>query len=336
VHSRIGTYGLTRVFLFCLVVIFPVFASPQTQINTFVDTTRGYIGDLFHLQLEVSHPEGAEVIYPADTSALGEFTVRSASAEPQNNATLITYQLAVYDTGKYVVPPVPVRVARGNASAEMTSLESAPVEITILSMVPPDARELKDIKPLMSLPSTIPWLWIGLGLSLIAAAVGIWLYLRKRGAVEEPEISPRERRRLAHEWAHERLRQIEQRDYPAHGAMKQHFTEVSQTVRDYFENRYFFPALEMTSREVLDTLSEYDLGDEAEEQTAALLTRADLVKFAKYRPSPDEAYSSLQTAFHIVETTKIVDLAPADHEDDFHRNEGKEETSIQANKGEEP
>ncbi|HKJ67392.1 MAG TPA: hypothetical protein VKA68_05510, partial [bacterium] len=123
-------------------------------------------------------------------------------------------------------------------------------------------------------------------------------------------MTPEERRRSAHEIALRRLRDIRRAAYPARGAFKLHFSEVSETLRQYFEDRYFIPALEMTTTEVIRELPAYVSDDGLDQKIEALLSLSDLVKFAKYRPSVAEADRVLTHAFDIVENTKI----PTDHD----------------------
>ena len=309
--------------------------SEQAQLSTYIDTTRGYIGDLFHLELSLNHPKGYRVDYPEDTTSLGEFTVRNSSLNRRKTGSEITYQLAVYDTGQYTIPSIPVRLLSGDTTQESYSLRSDPITIFILSMVPPDSAELRDIKPLMSLPPRIPWVWIGAGVGVLLLGGGLWWFLRRRNGEEEPEMTPKERREAAHKWALKRLREIERADYPAKGAMKQHFSEISATVRRYFENRYFFPALEMTSSEVLHALPDHHMNGEIAEMVRDLLMTADLVKFARYRASREEAGQVLRQAYQIIESTKIEEMRST--AEDLAEGETRdEEERIPANKGEEP
>ncbi|MCF7804836.1 MAG: BatD family protein [Candidatus Marinimicrobia bacterium] len=311
--------------------------------TTTVDTTAGLIGDLFHLELSVEHPEGAQVSLPQDIQTLGEFSVRDIETNPGKTTTDITYSLAVYDTGRYTIPSIKVSVQPPDTGAAPISLESATQEIMIYSTVPPDAQELRDIKPLMDLPARIPWLWIGIGSGLLIAGILGWFWWRRRETEEEPEMTPEERRQSAHERAYKRLREIERADYPGKGAMKRHFSDISQTIRAYFEDRYFIPALEMTSTEVLRAFPENQLTPEIYNEVSDLLTTSDLVKFAKYQPSKEEADRVLEEGFDIVDHTKIEisEMEEVEDEEDPEVSEKQQDNTTQqqiaeVNKGESP
>jgi len=297
----------TIVAIILLIFVFPFTASAQVAVNTSIDTTNGFVGDIFHLNISVGHPPKYNVNFPAELKNLGNFSVRDVQQNTTKNISNITYSLAVYDTGKYIIPPVQFTVQPPDTSQKPLQFASDSVKVAILTLVPPDAKDLKDIKPLMDLPTRIPWLWIILGL-VVSILVGITLWrLRKMEPKEaEPEMTPAERRQSAHERAYKRLRAIEKANYPSHGAMKQHFSEVSETIRAYFEDRYFIGALEMTTTEVLRELPTNQIADSTMQTVREVLSLSDLVKFAKHEASLEEAKDVLTEAHKIVDDTKII------------------------------
>lgn len=325
--SRVRTmYLRTILFLSILLTVPNVHA--QVQMETRVDTTQGYIGDLFTLTLNVQHSKGFTVGYPDDLQTLGEFSVRDVHAETRPTQSIIRFTLTVFDTGEYEIPPVEIAVQPPDTAQEPLMFKSDPVEINIVSLVPADAQDLKDIKPLMDLPTQIPWLWIILSLILILIALALWIYFRKRTKKEEPEMTPEERRQSAHERAYKQLDRIRAAEYPRYGAMKEHFSEISQTIRAYFEDRYFINALEMTTREVMRNLPSGKLNRELEERIEHLLSLSDLVKFAKYKSSDKEAEESLESAYAIVDETKLIS---------YEYEENKEEAELLVeNRGDTP
>ncbi len=304
----------SRLLLLLTTLFFlPVSLVSQVEVYTSIDTTRGLIGDLFHLHVKTEHPSDYVVRYPDTLKTLGEFTIRDLSVHTKRTATTATYTLAVYDTGEYTIPPVSVTVFKPSEDESPLRIQSSEIHIAILSIVPPDAQELKDIKPLMRIPPKIRWMVILgiLGAAIIAAV--LWRKMRAARENEGAEMTPAERRRSAHEIALKRLREIRRANYPARGAFKLHFSEVSETVRQYFEDRYFIPALEMTTTEVMRELPAYVSDDAIGQKIEALLSLSDLVKFAKYQPSAAEAEEVLSHAFDVVELTKIA--AESDTED---------------------
>ena len=59
-------------------------------------------------------------------------------------------------------------------------------------------------------------------------------------------------------------------------------------------------ALESTSDEILDQLHRVPEAEPFQAQCRSFLTTADLVKFAKYQPAPEEHERELRSAYEIV------------------------------------
>jgi len=321
-----------------LLLLLPMQVFSQVQVTTSIDTTRGYIGDIFHLSIIAEHPKGYTLNAPTDVQNLEAFSVRDVEQQSGKNSSSVTYALAVYDTGHFTIPAVDVRVIPPDTSGKALKFLSEPIPVTILSMVPPDAQGLKDIKPLMDLPAQTPWLWIALGVVLFLLILLTVRWYRGRNEEPEPEMTPEERRQSAHERAYNRLRTIEKAGYPEKGAMKQHFSEISETIRAYFEDRFFIPALEMTSTEVIRAFPEDRIEPDISGEMTDLLTTSDLVKFARYSPSMEEAEQALSEAYHIVDATKIeiIESADENEESENEESETEHEHPFTENKGESP
>ncbi len=324
----------TIVALIFAILALPLIATAQVQVSTDIDTTHGFVGDLFHLKISVDHPPKYGVHFPAEIKNLGDFSVRHVQQKSIKNVDQITYALAVYDTGKYTIPPVDFTVQPADTSQKPLKFASDSVKVSILTVLPPNAKDLKDIKPLMDLPRRIPWLWILIGaIVLILVGIGVWKLRSREPKEAEPEMTPTERRQSAHEQAYKRLRQIEKANYPAHGAMKQHFSEVSETLRAYFEDRYFIGALEMTTTEVLRELPDNSVQASTLSMIREVLSISDLVKFAKHEASSEEAKQALKDAYQIVDDTKIIMTIGQEAESDATDKEQQDKLPTE-NKGE--
>jgi hypothetical protein len=117
--------------------------------------------------------------------------------------------------------------------------------------------------------------------------------------------------RPAHEIALEALYKLRESDLLATGQIKAYYVELTEIVRRYIEGRYFVPALELTTGELMDNLKTVAIETEAKAMLQDLLEHSDLVKFAKYAPVADEHERTFQLAESLVETTKLVMMAPA-------------------------
>ncbi len=96
-----------------------------------------------------------------------------------------------------------------------------------------------------------------------------------------------------------------------HGRIKEYHTELADTIRIYIERMFNINSMEMTSDEILEH-AEFLKVDKSSAYSALrqILTLADLVKFAKWNPSPSDNELSLMNAYLFVNQTKIEETVP--------------------------
>jgi hypothetical protein len=111
---------------------------------------------------------------------------------------------------------------------------------------------------------------------------------------------------LPHEVALDELARIAQLDLSAHGRFKEHYTLVSNCLRNYVETLYHVTALESTTAELRYALKRTPLTPDHIHGLLAILSESDLVKFAKFTPDVQDATAVLIQATAFVEATKPV------------------------------
>lgn len=148
------------------------------------------------------------------------------------------------------------------------------------------------------------WWWLLASLVLLLALGYYFLFYRKnkklfttKEKVQEP----------AHVIAFRELERIRNEKLWLKNQVKSYYTDLTDTIRHYFENRYGLSAMEQTSAEILESLKDTDyLTEDLMWKLREVLERADFVKFAKSMPLPDENERSLQHIYSIVEQTQVV------------------------------
>ncbi len=100
--------------------------------------------------------------------------------------------------------------------------------------------------------------------------------------------------------------------------VKEFHSELTEIVREYLHNRFNVDALEQTTPEILNQVETGNLLDNNNFSILSeMLGLADLVKFAKFQPLPDENENSLKTAYEFVLSTKQkVDLRADEKEEE--------------------
>lgn len=159
-----------------------------------------------------------------------------------------------------------------------------------------------------------------LSLTVWFVASQLYKYMRKREATERvlPKIAP-------HIVANKALVELNHRKLWQNGKYKLYYTELTAILRVYISERWGISAMEYTTPEIIEALSDIDMPRDSRFALVALLRTADMVKFAKAEPDADENEENYTRAYYFVENTKLIDEA---------ENEGKEDITIETKIGE--
>jgi hypothetical protein len=308
-------YGIIKgVFIVFLVFItIMVVHSQDFQANARLDTTSLLIGDQTNLSMNFKFPAKTQVQWPLiKDTILGYIQVLYRSkidtTISKDNKWMTLHQtlkITSFDSGLYTIPPIRFYFRE----LPDTTLHFSQSEPLILSVhtIPVDTTKLiKPIKGPMKVPLTfreiLPWIILAIILAII-----IWFviyYLKKRKKAE-PIFQLKPKVILPpHEIALAELEKLRAKKLWQSGKIKEYHTEVTEIIRRYVEDRFSVPALESTSGEILDALSENtDISSKLLDKLFPILTLADLVKFAKAQPLPAENDQSLQYAIDFVKST---------------------------------
>ena len=158
---------------------------------------------------------------------------------------------------------------------------------------------LRDIKGPLSLSHDFTILLLLSILVLLALLAFLFIFFsrKKLASVVVPE-------KLPHEIAYEQLEVLRQKDLIRQGRTKEYYSEISDIIRHYLENRFLLKAPEMTTEEFLGYVRDYgQLMDEHKSLLKEFLSACDLVKFAKHAPSVGETSAIFVSAKNFVDET---------------------------------
>jgi hypothetical protein len=280
----------------------------EVQATARVDSNNIVIGDWLKLHVEIRHPENVNVQFPSIPDSLQGFEIvkRDSPTQQKTNQQVLestTYTLTAFDTGTYVVPPLLFQYTFAGDSTRHTA-ETSPIPVFVHGVGVDTSKEIKDIKPPLSISISfaelLPYI---LGVIGVAAAAWLIYYIikkRRKGEALLPEAPPRP----AHEVALEALRSLEAEKLWQRGLVKEYHSQVTDIIRTYIEKRYAVLAMEMITDEILSTPAIVALDKSTKEQLREMLVLADLVKFAKFQPLAEEHERSLRSAFSFVESTQ--------------------------------
>ncbi len=284
-----------------LVLALPTFAAGPVEANLMVENQDLTVGDPIQMTLAVTHPAGYVVIAPELDSTWGDFLIQSQSAptivaNPDGSeTTTILLDARLFAPGSFSTPPLSVSVTDGAGNLSEVGVASIPVEIA--SVLVEGDTELRDIKPQADMPLSSNWIAILGGivaaLALVAAAI-LWLRNRKRDAIDN---------RLPHERAFDELDRITALHLPEQGQFKEHYTLVSDCIRQYMEATVHVPVMERTTGEIRKSFKQASIPANVTHQFVQFLDESDFIKFSTFTPDVTSAQTLLALGHDIVEMT---------------------------------
>lgn len=301
---------LTLLILFTLTLSGSLIAQGIT-VSASIDSTQIWIGQQTRLHFDFSQQpdqrvqtpifseviiDGLEMIEPPVSD-----TVKKADGYLQIRQS---YLITSFEDSLYLIPSYPFVQGDDTIWSPSLSLKVVqPFEIDTTR------KEIADIKPVLTprfsfkylIKKVLPWIVGGL---LVAALIFVAYRLYKNKPVLVPQV--KEVKIPAHVIALQKLEAIRQEKQWQNHRHKEYHTQLTDVLREYIENIYELPALEMTSDEILTHLN-YLRSEQKEAylQLQQILRLADLIKFAKWNVGPDEHELSLTNAIAFVNHTKI-------------------------------
>ena len=112
---------------------------------------------------------------------------------------------------------------------------------------------------------------------------------------------------LPHKKAFNVINKLKSKSLNTDADQKAYYTTLVDTLRTYLEERFGFNAMEMTSSEIIERLSQEEDTEKLNE-LRELFQTADLVKFAKYSTEIHEKDRNLESVVEFIETTKTEDM----------------------------
>ncbi len=285
----------------------------QVTVKASIDSTHILIGDQLKLLLEIEKPKDLEVEFPQvpDTfsshiEVVNRSKIDTIKLDSKVREKLIqSFYITSFDSGIHQIPSFFFKLKDGKMLDSAATLALA---FEVHTMKIDTTKGPVDIKIPYSAPVTLkevtPYI---LGIILIAAILFFIFYYIKWKKKNVPIfVRPEKPADPAHVIALRELDRIKTQKLWQQEKLKQYYSEVADTIRTYIERRFDVPAMEFTSAETIGTFRQNKkMVDESSlDQLQHILSLADLVKFAKYTPLPDDNNQTLMNAYFFVNQTK--------------------------------
>jgi len=296
-------------------IVFSLFSLSMfgQQVNVSIDTNAILIGEQVKVNIDFQFPSNQQGYFPFLPDSLGpnlEIVERSNIDTSFLEGKTRFYQelkVTAFDSGYFVLPAFSFGYKNESDSAIQT-IVSDPHLINVFTV---DADTTKPIKPLvgpMPEPYTfmeiLPWILLVLALGgLIFAAFYFYRKRKEKPIFKKEKLKIPAHKKALDNMAHLRLKKLWQA-----GKVKEYYSELTDIIRIYIEERFDVMAIEMTTGEIVDGLKEFAINDDAMRKLKDSLELADLVKFAKANPNALENDTCLNNGIDFVNETKMIEV----------------------------
>lgn len=323
------------IFALSIFAATPVVAQ-RASAHATIQPTEILIGEQALIDLKVITPKDKVISFPVYEKEIIPGIEVIAMLPPdtviENNVMTLNFKYVVtsFDSTLYHVPFLPIfdgadTIYSNSFGLKVTSPELSDSTLSYLDKINRgetdsiDFKQLQinEIKPIKKAPfvwTDFLWiLWLVIGVALLLALIGLIIYLivnkkRKGYFFTPPVVLP------AHVRAAIELDKLKSEKIWQQGREKEFYSKLTDILRRYIYEREGINAMEMTSGEILNNIRQISDVDSVYDNLKQILSTADLVKFAKYKPYPDENDLSMVNAYFFVNQTKEPDPIPTKEE----------------------
>lgn len=302
-----------RIIIPVLILLVQSFATgkimAQTTVTAKVDAKQISVGDPMQYFITANvDTTKSQLRWPVlqDTFNTLEITEKGKIDTSRNGAS-VTYKqrllITGFDSGSFAIPSFAFLAINKNGTVDSVFTDSFRL---LVNTVPVDtAKPFKGIKGVAGVETSwmdnLPMiLAIVLGIGLVILLTVIVMRKRKR----KPENIQPEKIETFHERTLRLLAELDEKQLWQHDRPKEYYTELSEIIRHYIEMRFQTNAMELTTDELLKKAKKHREMAAFSKLLRPLLESADLAKFAKANPLPEEHIEALDLAIGFVKTTK--------------------------------
>jgi len=311
---RKTTY-LSKLLLTATALLLCLGEASAQRVTEYVTSDSLRVGDTFSYIFTLSKDRSYnEVLFP-DSSHFGDaIEIRSRQRfRVTDFKDSLVYNLQFFGTEDTRIPPLPLTfIAGGDTSIAYTN----PVPIRFKTTLQEEEEAFRPLKPIFDFARAW-WPYI-VGLILLGfLAWYLYRYYRER-QVEAPEPKPKRSFQPTPfvdpiDRLENSLRQLRSFTFESDEDFKLFYINLGDAIRTYFEELYTIPALESTSREIIRALEQRMVDERMIDQTRKVLREADMVKFAKFRPTVDQTKESLKVAEEFLSVVREIDSSRVEY-----------------------
>jgi hypothetical protein len=300
--------------ILCCICLAPlgvgVFA--QTAASARIDAKQIMVGDQARLFLEVqNNPSAGSLQWATIPDTFNNLeVVEKGKIDTIKNGALVTYRqrllITGFDSGIFKIPAFVFPVVPNGGTPYTVQTDS--FNLLVQTVAVDTTKGFKGIKGIMYVKSTwldYIWLIIG-GIVFIILIVFVVLYFIKNKKLKPVKQGPVE---SLQDYVLRMLSTLDAKQLWQKKQVKEYYIELTDIVRHYIEKRFNTPALELTTEELLEKAQTIREMQPYYEVLSEILQTADLAKFAKFQPLPQEHIDTMEKARHFVNASRPTPIA---------------------------
>jgi hypothetical protein len=304
---------------FMLIAVSPLSAGAQS-ILTVVDVDSVRVGDTINLSVVL---EGNYTLqeYPDEEAFSEDLELQNRQRfQAAANRDSIVYSLQYFGVEDLVIDPLEFNISTSDGDS---TLRTSRVPLYFKSTLASENEELRPLKPIFDFARSF-WPYLLGGLILILLGFAIARYLKEQAKrdtfipesfKEQPFVNPLEQ--LEKDIMH-----LQSGSSPTNREeFEKFYVKLADSIRLYLKRVYDFPALEMTTGEIIKELQRERASSDLIRDVKMVLRDADMVKFAKFNPASDQVSEAIQTGVDFLETARSVDSDRVEYLEFLHNEE---------------
>jgi len=312
-EAKLGK-GFVSFNIVLLAALFLFGFSGYAQVSSKIDTTSIRIGEQFNYEITVDQTK--DVRFPKfEADSLNRIgVVTSHKIDSLKNQLIKKYTLTSFDSGRYVIPGQEIYIRDKRFLTDQVIIDVATVPVDTIKQPLYHIKEIQNEPYLFS--DYLNYFW---GLIILLIVIGVILYFVLRDKPTEEEMISRI---PPFDAAKQRLLELDKKELITQNKIKAYYVELTDIVRTFIEREMNIPALESTTDELLETITDFNsssklnIPSETMLKLMELLKEADLVKFAKSKPLQNEIALHRVDAEGIIDTLHPKKVEPKAEEDD--------------------
>lgn len=287
-------------------------SAQDASVSSRIDANKITVGDQVKLFIEASHnAKQSKLQWAAIPDTFNSLEiVEKGKIDTVQQGDKITYKQRLlvtgFDSGSFKIPAFQFPVMPTNGTPYTIQTDSF---LLLVQTVPVDTAQpfkgIKEIIPVKTSWTDYLWLIVGIIILILLATV-VFFYFRKNRKVASPVPVVRPPLESSDSRALRLLNELEAQKLWQSDRIKEYYIQLSDIIRTYIEERFHTPALELTTDELLQKAKMHPEMRQQYDQLATILFTADLAKFAKAQPMPQEHTNAMELSKQFIIHTKQV------------------------------